>query len=214
MKRYIFLSAIFSIIALSALADNILLLTHPKTKETNVFREGSYLVFQLKADGSMHEGFIREIQDSSLVFDQSQVSLSQINIYAGSTKAKIVAGRVAHAVGNTLLFTGMTVFDFGLNVMLYNDYYYWPIGGSIWLAGAFIAGLGHIFDWAISPPDRAVRVRNYKEWSASIINEEQPVIANSQKVQQPSDTTLKQVVPAVPAKGKRSKVTKDDVYGD
>jgi len=152
-------------------AENILTLTHPKTQETNVFRKGSYLVFELKADKSVREGFIRDITDSSLVFDDSQVSLSQINIFAGSTKGNIVAGRVADAVGNAFIIAGISVFNCGLGIFTNGDgsYYYWPIGGTIWLAGACLAGIGYAFDWAARPLDHVVRVRNYRDWDASII---------------------------------------------
>ncbi|HEY4800718.1 MAG TPA: hypothetical protein VII99_16680, partial [Bacteroidia bacterium] len=132
----------------SASAENILTLTNPNSKETEVFRKGSFLVFSLKADKSVHEGFIRYITDSSLVFDDAQVSLSQIDILAGSTKGKIIAGKIARAVGDVLVIAGTTVFDCGLSFFSIGDgaYYYWPIGGSIWLAGAFVAGLGYVFD--------------------------------------------------------------------
>ena len=98
-----------------ASADNILTLTNPKSNATDVFRKGSYLVFNTKSDNSVHEGFIRDITDSSLVFDNAQVSLSQIDVLAGSTKGKIVAGRVANAVANCLIVAGTAVFDCGLD---------------------------------------------------------------------------------------------------
>ena len=165
---------IFSSFVFSASAENILTITNPDTKETEVFRKGSFLVFELKSDKSVREGFIQDISDSSLRFEDSQVSLSQINVLAGSTKAKIVAGRVLNGIGGALVIAGTTVFDCGLEFLATGDggYYYWPIGGSIWLAGAFIAGLGYAFDWASTPLDHTVRVRNYKGWSASIIDED------------------------------------------
>ncbi len=205
--------ALFSFLTFSASADNMLILTNPASQETNVFRKGSYLVFELKADHSQHEGFIREIKDSSIVFDNSQVSLSQMNILAGSTKANVAAGRIANAVGTSLLIAGTTVFDCGIDLILYNDYYYWPLGGTVWLAGAVIAGLGHAVDWAVNPPGRAVRVRNYRQWNASIILEGQKQITGSPNVQKQDSTQTP--VPVIPEKGKRkkSKITEDDVYG-
>lgn len=212
MKRHLLLSVLIFSIALSALAENVLLLTNPTSKETNVFRPGSYIVFELKADNSMHEGYIRDITDSSIVLDYSQVSLSQINIFAGSTKSRLSAGRVANALSHTLLYTGMTVFDCGLDIMLYDDYYYWPVGGTVWLAGAVIAGLGAAFNWALSPPEHAVRVRNYRKWDASIIVEGQPV--PEKQIVSPADTIQVQPAPVEPKKEKRKKITEDDVYGD
>lgn len=216
MKRQILLPVIlFSLLSLSAFADNILLLTNPKTKETNVFRTGSYIVYQLKADNSMHEGFIRNITDSSLVLDYAQVSLSQINIFAGSTKAKLVARRVVNEVGSSLLYAGMSVFDCGTNLIFYNDYYYWPVGGTIWVAGAVIAGLGYAFDWALSSPQHSVRVRNYKQWNASIVTDGQTQSTEKQNIQTADSTKIKPA-PVAPPKEQQKKTnnTEDDVYGD
>lgn len=215
MKRLILLLlAVFLFLALSASADNILLLTNPESHETNVFRKGSYLVFELKADHSVHEGFIRDIKDSSIVFDDSQVSLSQINVFAGSTKAKIIAGKVANAVGNTLLFAGTTVFNCGIDLILYNDYYYWPLGGTVWFAGAVVAGLGYAFDWVLSPSEHAVRVRNYRQWNASIVAEGQQQITEKQNIQT-KDSIQVSPAPVKPEnkRKKKSQITEDDVYG-
>lgn len=211
MKRSILLLAVIFSCLTAALADNILLLTHPTSRETNVFRKGSYLVFELKADQSKHEGYIRAITDSSIVFDDSQVSLSQIHVLAGTTKAKLAARHVANTIGNSLLYAGLTVFDCGINLILYDDYYYWPIGGTIWAAGAVIAGLGYAFDWAVCPPAHSIRVRNYSQWHASILTEGQPV-AEEQKVL-PKDTVPAQPVPVESPKKKKNKITEDDVYG-
>ena len=217
-KSLLLFLLLFSVFTFSVFAENILTLTNPKTQETNVFRKGSYLVFELKADKSVREGFIRDITDSSLAFDDSQVALSQINIFAGSTKGNIVAGRVADAVGNALIIAGTSVFDCGAGIFANGDgsYYYWPIGGTIWLAGALIAGIGYAFDWASSPFDHVVRVRNYRDWNASIIKEEGQIIDEPQ-ILQPKDSTQTITAP-VPEKSKREKRKKrklsyDDVYG-
>jgi len=210
MLKYITLFlAIFSLTELSAKTENVLLLTHPVTKEAQELKEGSYLVFELKSDKSIREGFIREILEDAIILDDSQVSLSQIKILAGSSKAKVVAGRVANTIGNALLFTGMTVFDCGLNIMFYEDFYYWPIGGSIWVAGALIAGLGHVFDWA-GPTEHSVRVRNYREWEACIVSADKP-LAKENKIKEDSIVAVPVLVE--PQKEK-NKVTPDDVYGD
>lgn len=218
MKRSIFfLVIILSFLTFSAFAENVLILTNQKSQETTIFRKGSYLVFELKGDNSVHEGFIREIRDSSIVFDDSQVSLSQINIIAGSTKAKIVAGNVANAAGNILLFAGTAVFDCGVNLILYNDYYYWPVGGTVWLAGAFIAGLGYAFDWALDPPKHAVRVRNYRKWNASIVASTQYASSEERtngELSYKKDSTQVTPVPQR-SKVKRKKIlAEDDVYGN
>jgi len=215
MKKSILLvSLIFSFLLNNAFAEKVLLLTNPNSLETTVFRKGSYVVFELKADKSVREGFIKDIIDSSIVFDYSQVSLSQITVFAGSTKAKIVAGKVAGAVGNALLLAGTTVFNCGTDLILYNDYYYWPIGGTVWLTGAFIAGLGYVFDCASGGyPRHAVHVRNYRNWNASILDELQkykdPVKQIAQK-----DSTQVTDVPVDSKKGKKGKMYADDVYGD
>ena len=213
MKKILLLFVVFFSSLLSQASDGaFLLLTNPRSQESHVFREGSYIVFELKQDGSVHEGFIRDISDSSITLDYSQVSLSQIHILAGSTKGKLVAGRVANALGNTLLFAGTTVFDCGSNIMLYNDYYYWPIGGTVWLAGACIAGLGYMFDWALNSPESSVRVRNYRDWEPSIMREGQQRVPEKQIAPQ-NDST--QTVPEKPKKGNKKKgnLSEDDVYG-
>ncbi|MBI4929409.1 MAG: hypothetical protein HY841_01510 [Bacteroidetes bacterium] len=228
MKKTILLfSFLFSVFIFSASAENILLLTNPKTQETEVFRMGSFLVFELKTDKSIHEGFIRDIEDSSLAFDdimfQAQVSLSQITILAGSTRGKVVAGKVANVVGDALIIAGTAVFDCGLDFFAYSDsYYYWPIGGTIWLAGAFVAGLGYAFDWAACPFDHAVRVRNYRDWNASIVASLQPSSEGEGTKQETSpkqDST--QTPPVFSPENKKSKIEKkkknkiaDDVYGE
>ncbi len=213
-----------SSLVFSVSAENVLILTDPQTKETETFRKGSFMVFELRSDKTIREGFIREIQDSSLSFEdlmfEAQVSLSEIHILAGTTKGKVNAGKVANAVGNVLIIAGSTVFDCGLNFMVNSDYYYWPLGGSIWVAGAVIAGLGYVFDWAAHPLDHTVRVRNYREWEASIVNEGLPAVSVKETAPadplpaQPKDT-VQPVVPPVqeaPAKKKR-KIQDDDVYG-
>ena len=213
MKKALLLPVLFFSFLLNAFsADNLLLLTNTRSHETNVFGKGSYLVFELKADGSMHEGFIRDITDSSLVFDNSQVSLSQINIVAGRTRSKIAAGRVANAVGNTLIGTGSVVFDCGTGIIFNSDYYYWPIGGTVWLAGACIAGLGYAFDWALSSPASSMRVRNYRDWNARIMVEGQVQVPEKKSLQ-PKDSIQTVTPPEKPKKEKKGKVSGDDVYG-
>lgn len=213
MKKVLLLSIVIFLFLLNTVsAENILLLTNPRSHETDVFRKGSYIVVEFKKDGAMREGYIVDITDSSLVLDYSEVSLSQVNIFAGRTRSKIAAGKVAHAVGNTLLFTGSTVFNCGANIVLYNDYYYWPIGGTVWLAGACLAGLGYAFDWALTSPGGSMHVRNYRDWNARRITAGQP---NTQKqISQPKDTV--QPAPVEPKKDKKrkSKVAGDDVYGN
>lgn len=222
-KPILFFSFLFSLFISSASAENILTITNPETKETEVFRKGSFLVFELKEDKSVREGFIREITDSSIVFDEAQVSLSQMNVLAGSTKAKIITGRVLNGIGGALVIAGTTVFDIGLEFFAYGDggYYYWPIGGSIWLAGAFIAGLGYAFDWAATPIDHTVRVRNYRGWDAKIVIEGLPVQSEEHlkeeiKSQQIDSTqTATPSVEEKPAKEKKRKnKVADDVYGE
>lgn len=210
-KPLLLFSLFFSVFIFSISAENILTLTNPKTQETNVFRKGSYLVFELKADKSVREGFILDITDSSLMFDDSQVSLSQINIFAGSTKGNIVAGRVANAVGSALIIAGTSVFDCGLGIFVNGDgsYYYWPIGGSIWLAGTVIAGIGYAFDWASAPFDHVVRVRNYREWNPSIIMEEQ----DTSVAVYPEKPNREMYKPKTKKKKKKKNITEDDVYG-
>ena len=221
MKKSILLFSLFVSSFISGVsAENILTLTNPKTQETEVFRKGSFIVFELKKDNSIREGFIAEIGDSSLTFTdesyESQVSLSEINILAGSSKAKVTAGKIAGAVGDAMVVAGMTVFDCGLDFFSYGDYYYWPLGGSIWLAGAFIAGIGYAFDWAAHPLSHAVRVRNYRDWNARIINEsDQPVV--QEKVVPPVDSVKTEIIPYPDVlKKEKSKKSKsgDDVYGE
>lgn len=223
MKRAILLFSACLLLVFSACADNFLLLKNSKTGETNVFRKGSFIVFELKKDGTVREGYIREIKDSSLSFEdllfEAQVSLSEINVLAGTTKSKVAAGRVANAIGSTMLVVGGTVFDCGIDIMLHNDYYYWPLGGTVWLAGAMIAGLGHAFDWALCPGERGLmRVRNYRQWEASIINEKTQ-FNNTQTTVHPSTPGQPQPATSEPEKGKKEKKKKpnaqdDDVYGD
>ena len=103
-------------------------------------------------------------------------------------------------------------------IVSYNDgnYYYWPIGGTIWLAGAFIAGIGYAFDWASSPLDHAVRVRNYREWNANIIREEGKIIDET-KISQPQDslqiTTHPDSEKSKKERRKKRILSNDDVYG-
>lgn len=165
-KSLLFVFTVF--LSLVVHAENVLVLTKPGSSQSRIFRKGSFLVFKLKSDGSIREGFIRDITDSSLVFDNAQVSVSEIVPLAGSTKGKIIAGRIGNALANGLILTGSILLDCGLDFFVYNDsYYYWPLGGAIWFGGAVIAGIGHAFDW-ISPFDYVVRVRNYRGWNASI----------------------------------------------
>ena len=180
-----------------------------------MLRTGSYLVFELKADKSIREGFIKEIQDSSLSFQdilfEGQVSLSQIKVLAGSSKSRVNAGRAVNIAGNVLLIAGLSVLDCGLDFMFHSDYYYWPIGASIWIAGAWIAGMGYMVDWASIPFEHRVHVRNYREWNASIVKEgSEPLkqIAPEQKNIPQQDSTDISRPPA-----KEKKITDDDVYG-
>lgn len=220
MKKHLpILIALFSFFTLSAFAENILTLTNPKTQQRDAFRKGSYLVFSLKSDNSLHEGFIVEVKDSALVFPNAQVSLSQINILAGSTRGKIVAGRVANAIANGLIIAGTAVFDCGIEIFLNSDsYYYWPVGGTVWLAGAVVAGLGYAFDWATLPLEYSVRMRNYKGWDAKIIRDSEMLQAQPAPGEQPARDSLQQASPPmqegpVKVKKKRNR-TGDDVYGD
>jgi len=215
-KAFLLLLVVFSITAFSSSAENVLVITNPKSGESDIFKKGSFIVFELKADKSTHEGLIRTINDSSLEFDDGQVSFSQINILAGTTKAKIVAGHVANAVGNVLIVAGTTTFNCGLNFFSYGDYYYWPIGGTVWIAGACVAGLGYVIDWA-APFDRHVRVRNYRGWEAHIANNEHTLVRENQ-VSPPADSS-KTVLPDKSDKPKKEKKkiktsADDDVYGD
>lgn len=203
-----FFLVIFSFSFSSSSAENALLLTNPKTGETTVFREGSYLVFELNSDRTIREGYIRSISDSSLSFEdllfESQVSLSEITVLAGSTKGKIVAGRVANAVGNALVIAGTSVLDCGANLIFYSDYYYWPIGGAVSIAGAWLAGMGYLCSFACLPFEHSIRVRNYRNWDTRIVQEEQPE----------TNYAPPATAPEAPVKEKKkNKATGDDVYG-
>ena len=217
-KTLLLFSLLFSSLFFSANAENVLTLTNPRTQETEVFRKGSFMVFELRKDNTVREGFIREIQDSSLSFEdqlfEAQVGLSEVRILAGSTKAKVNAGKVAGAVGDALVLAGMTVFDCGLDFFSYGDYYYWPLGGSIWIAGAAIAGIGYIFDWAAHPFHHSVRVRNYKDWNAQIVRKGDPVVKEEKEVT-PQDTVKASSTPVEEkSTKKKKKFNGDDVYGD
>jgi hypothetical protein len=236
-KKLLLLSIVFFISLLCAWAENVLLLTNPKTGETDAFRKGSFLVFELKADKSVREGFIKDITDSALVFYDvddpyidyeyeiphnlnlyvGQVSLSQIIILAGSTKGKIIAGKVTTAIGNALVLAGLSLFDCGWNLFIYSDtpYYYWPLGGSIWIAGAIVAGMGYALDWAMYPFfHHTIRVRNYRGWDACIVQEEQESKKQTQKqILTPQDSTEQKKTPPKEEPQKK-KVFKDDVYGE
>lgn len=211
-KLLLFFFTVFFCAALHA--ENVLVLTKPDSSQSHIFRKGSFLVFELKSDGSIREGFIRGITDSSLVFDNAQVSLSQIIILAGSTKGKVVAGRIANAMAHGLIFTGSVLFNCGLEFFVHSDsYYYWPLGGAIWFGGAVIAGVGHVFDWAAYPLDYAVRVRNYRGWSAAIqgttsIEEKSQSFASDA----PQEIALKEETKKEKKKKKKKVVTGDDVY--
>ena len=107
MKKALFLFfIIFLITTFQSSAENVLVITNPKSGESDVLKKGSFLVFELKADKSMHNGLIRTINDSSLEFDDGQVSFSQINILGGVARSRIAAGHVANAIGNVLIVAG------------------------------------------------------------------------------------------------------------
>lgn len=213
-------SLLFFIFAFSSFlvsAQNILTLSNVRTGENHVFRKGSFVVFGMKADSSIHEGFIRGITDSSLVFDNAQVSLSQIDILAGSTKGRIVAGRIANGFANGLIVAGSGFFNVGIEFFSASDgFYYWPVGGAIWLGGAVIAGVGYLFDWATCPLDHAVRVRNYRGWSAAIVKEEEQT--KQETISAPKDSSQAVTLPVEEKhkkeKRKRKNKFADDVYGE
>ena len=215
MKKLLLLF-IFTISSFVISAQNILTLSNPETGENHVFRKGSFVVFGMKADSSIHEGFIRGITDSSLVFDNGQAEMPQIDIVAGSTKGRIVAGRIANGFASGLIAAGSGVFNVGIEFFSASDgFYYWPIGGTIWLGGAVIAGIGYMFDWATCPLDHAVRVRNYRGWNAAIRSEDEPV---QEKIAAPMDSSQTVTPPGVEKskkeKRKRKNKFADDVYGE
>ena len=209
MKKYFIL--LFIALTSQLLAQNVLTLTNPRNGEKDIFRKGSFLVFELKADNSTHEGMIRDITDSAIVFDYAQVSFSQIHVLAGTTKSRIVAGKVANSLGTALVIAGSTTFNFGWN-FFYGDYYYWPIGGTIWMAGAFATGLGYALDWA-TPSDYRVRVRNYRNWEAKIVPEEVQIV-NHDTIYPPADTTHSDGLKHRHHSRKQKSTHGDDVYGD
>ena len=99
---------------------------------------------------------------------------------------------------------------------MYNDYYYWPIGGTVWAAGAVVAGLGYMLDWA-TPNDHHLGTRNYRGWQAHIVSEEN-IQSQEKQIVQPADS-INNVMPNNTDKPKKEKKkTKysvgDDVYGD
>ena len=198
----------------SSWAENILLLTNSKSGEINVFRKGYFLVFQLKSDNSIHEGYIRDILDSSIMFDDGQVSLSQINILAGSSKVNVVADKVVHTVGNAFLFEGTNVVKGGL-YLVSSDYYFWPLGGALCVAGGCLAGMGYLFDWA-SYPNHSIRVSSYRDWNVSIVQESEQVGKQKEGIQS-TDTTSDRLSPSQKnhdRKKNNKRNSRDDVYGD
>lgn len=216
MKKLLLL-LVFTVFLPSGLySENVLVLTKPDLSQSHIFRKGSFLVFKLKSDGSICEGFIRDITDSALVFDHAQVSVSQILPLAGSTKGKIIAGRIANALANGLILTGSILLNCGLDIFVYSDsYYYWPLGGAIWFGGAVIAGIGHAFDWITCPFDYVVRVRNYRGWIASISSSSTSTEDKiNQSVQQETPNNPNSVTKDQPQKEEKRKqnIFRDDVY--
>ncbi|MBI3500288.1 MAG: hypothetical protein HY063_00690 [Bacteroidetes bacterium] len=199
MKKSVALSIIFSCIFISAFADNVLSLTNPKTNQSDIFRKGSYVVFGIKADKSVHEGFIREITDSSLVFDNSQVSLSQIDILAGNTRERIRAEKTAETVAAVLIVGGITAlcvasaFTFQPNYHFHHHADFYP---HVWI------NLGYAINWNTLPVDRSVHLRNYGNWSAAIVKEELP------------ETKSEKDSPKPEKQKKKKNKTGDEVYGN
>ena len=178
-------------------AQNVLSLSNPKTGETNDFRKGSYVVYGIKADKSVHEGFIRSITDSSLEFDNAQVSLSQIDVLAGSTRERIRAQRTAQTIGAVLIAGAITALCIASSSSFHSRNYYHPeFHAQVWI------NLGYVVDWNFCSLNRYVHPHDYSEWNSSIVKE---------KVQAQKDISYDEK--PVKEKGKKN-LSGDDVYGD
>lgn len=218
MVRSLLIAFLTLIAATSAFSQNLLQLTHPHTGEKHLLKEGAFVVFRLKEDNTIREGYIREIRDTSLSFEdllfEEQISLNDITILGATNRSNANAGRVTHAVGNALILAGLTAFDCGIGFMVHSDYYYWPVGGTIWLAGALVAGIGHAIDWSARPMGPSIKVKNYREWRAEIvrITPEPPVVVTPEPEKQAGTTDTLKNQEKKPRKSKP--VSGDDVYGE
>src|ERR1051326_1608210 len=197
-KTLLFFIFLFSVSILQVSAQNVLALADTKTGETTTFRKGSYIVFGIKADKSVHEGFIRDITDSSLVFDNAQVALSQIDVLAGNTRERIHAQKTAETIGTILLVGGITALCVVASASSYHyhpHYHHSEFHPQIWL------NLGYIINWNTCPIDRSIHLRDYSRCTAKIVSEDQNA---SEKISPSSDEK--------PKKEKSKNDFEDDVY--
>ena len=201
MKKFtlFFITAFSLLVALSAVkgfAQNVLVLTNPETQQKEIFRKGSYIVFGVRSDSSVHEGFIRSITDSSLVFDNAQVGISQIDILAGNSREHIPAQRTAETIGTILIVGGITALCIAASASSFHStphYHHVEFHPQVWV------NLGYAINWGACPIDRSVHLRDYSKWKMSIVNE-------GQKISTPSEEK--------PIKEKKNQTEiEDDVYG-
>ena len=188
---YLFLLVLFISLSAASFAQKALQLTSTRTGRVETVGKGTELLYRLKKDsgGVTHHGVLKAINDSSIVIGDETFSVSDMEVVAVHARNNDRDAEAARIVGNGLIIAGDIVTHAGLNIFINDDFYVWPVGGTIAFVGACIWGLGLIMDEIVSP---AIRENNTHagdlNWKAEIIESQKK--GKKKKKQQSSDDDL------------------------
>ncbi len=158
--------------SLNSFAQKALQVTSTHTGRVETIGKGTQLIYRIKNDSnrSVQHGTLKSIGDSSLVINDDNIPVSQIEIVAINSRNYEREANTARAVGNGLIIAGDIVTHTGLSIFINDDFYVWPVGGTIALVGACIWGIGLLMDEIVSPAIRDNgRHAGDMNWKAEIV---------------------------------------------
>ncbi len=171
----LFLSLSF-ILSLSA-REKVLELTNSQTGDAKVFKHGSFLVFRMAGDSTVHAGFLKHIEDSTLVIYEprciTRVLVSEFHVLAGSAREELLAGNVLGSLGDAFAVSGKGCLEAGSAAVLTGNYYLFLVGLPVLAGGVGLWASGHAFRFFSAPFARIMKPHPLNGYDSALIDRHQ-----------------------------------------
>lgn len=176
MNRNLLLSfLIFFLLTLSLSAQKTLQVTGARSGRLEIIKPNTELIYRLNNDSTLqtYHGRYSGVTDSTVMIDEQPIAISNLKIVGirASEAERERTMEANRALGNGLIIAGDIVTHVGLNIFINDDFYIWPVGGSVALVGVAIWGLGLLVEGILAPVVHDnQRAKLSENWNASIVD--------------------------------------------
>lgn len=172
-KTTVLLTGLLLVLAsFGAFAQKALQLTGKRSGRTVIVQPGTELLFTRNSDSTLstRHGKLSEVTATDVTIGGEVIPVSDLKVVAVHDYRNERAGDAAQDIGRGLVIAGDIVTHVGLNFFISEDFYVWPVGGTVALVGACIWGLGLLVDEVMSPVIRSGKSPSDGNWEAAIVD--------------------------------------------